>query len=313
MPFNNLIARGDVTEQVPVQELDSLLQLAREGSAALRLFTTSRVSTSVTRMPVLSALPVAYFVDGDTGLKQTTEMNWEGVNFNVEEIASIVPIPENVLDDSSFDIWGEVRPGLAEAIARTLDAAVFFGTNAPASWPDSIVEGAVAASNVFARGTTDQDSGGIAEDINQLVGLVEADGFDVNGFTATRGLRPRLRGARDTTGQMLADVGVNEIMGQPVVYSMRGLWPSGLSAAELIAGDFRAGRIAIRQDFTFKLLDQAVITDDSGNIVYNLPQQDMVALRVKFRVAFALANPITYDNSNDSTRYPFSVLRSPAS
>jgi HK97 family phage major capsid protein len=311
VPYNNLIARADVTEQIPVQELDSLLQVAREGSAALRLFTTSRVSTSVTRMPVLAALPVAYFVEGDTGLKQTTEMNWEGVNFNVEEIAAIVPIPENVLDDSSFDIWGEIRPGLGEAIARTLDGAVFFGTNAPTSWPNSIVEGAVAASNIYERGTATAAEGGLAEDINQLMSLVEADGFDVNGFTSTRSLRGLLRSARDTTGQKLMDVSQNEIEGSPVVYSMRGLWPSGNDAAELIAGDFRAGRIAIRQDFTFKLLDQAVITDDSGNIVYNLPQQDMVALRVKFRVAFALANPVTYDNSNDSTRYPFSVLRSP--
>jgi HK97 family phage major capsid protein len=312
VPYNNLIARADVTEQIPVQELDQLLAIAREGSAALRLFPTSRISTSVSRMPVLAALPVAYFVDGDTGLKQTTEMNWESVTFNVEEIAAIVPIPENVLDDSSFDIWSEVRPGLAEAITRTLDAAVFFGTNAPSSWPDSIVEGAVAASNIYARGTNAAAAGGVAEDLNQLMILVENDGFDVNGWAANRSVRGRLRGARDTTGQQLMDVSTNEIWGSPVAYPMRGLWPSGASVAELIAGDFNAGRIAIRQDFTFKLLDQAVITDDSGNIVYNLPQQDMVALRVKFRCAFALANPVTYDNTNDSTRYPFAVLRTPA-
>lgn len=312
MPFNNLIARADVTEQIPVAELDSLLDSAREGSAALRLFNTSRISTSTMRMPVLAALPVAYFVSGDTGLKQTTEMNWEGVDFNVEEIAAIVPVPENVLDDSSFDIWGEVRPGLGEAIARTLDAAIFFGTNKPSSWPTAIVSAAVTAGNVVARGTATQAQGGIAEDINDVMSAVEADGFDVNGFAANRSLRGLLRGARDTTGQKILDVSQNEIEGQPVVYPMRGLWPTGASAAELIGGEFRAGRIAIRQDFTFKLLDQAVITDDSGNIVYNLPQQDMVALRIKFRVAFAMANPVTYDNSNDTTRYPFAVLRSPA-
>ena len=49
--------------------------------------------------------------------------------------------------------------------------------------------------------------------------------------------------------------------------------------------------LGIRQDMTYKLLDQAVITDDTGKVIYNLPQQDMLALRVTFRAAFAIAEP----------------------
>jgi len=51
-----------------------------------------------------------------------------------------------------------------------------------------------------------------------------------------------------------------------------------------------------------------VIQDGSGNIVYNLAQQDMVALRAVLRLGFALPNPPTMMNETDATRFPFAVL-----
>ena len=99
------------------------------------------MGTAQTRMPVVSALPLAYFVTGDTGLKQTTEVNWDSVYLNAEEIAAIVPVPIAVLQDSGFDAERDLAPFLREAIGRTLDAAIFFGTNKPASWPADIAAG----------------------------------------------------------------------------------------------------------------------------------------------------------------------------
>ena len=64
---------------------------------------------------------MSYFVDGDIGYKQTTAQAWENVKLYAEEIACIVPIPENVLDDSEYDIWANVLPRLSEAIGATFD------------------------------------------------------------------------------------------------------------------------------------------------------------------------------------------------
>jgi HK97 family phage major capsid protein len=311
MPYNNLVSRSDVAALIPEDVASDVIQSAIEQSAALTLFPRVPMSSAQTRMPVLSALPTAYFVSGDTGLKQTTEMAWANKFLNVEELAVIVPIPEAVLDDAHFDVWGEVKPRLTESLGRALDSAIFFGTNKPASWPADIVSSAVAAGNNYTRGTNAAAAGGLAEDINQTMALVETDGFDVNGFVTRTTYKSKLRSARDTTGQKLLDVSTTTIEGQPLVYAMKGLWPTGSGSAEFIAGDWSQGILGVRQDLQYKILDQAVITDNTGAIIFNLPQQDMIALRVTFRCAWQVANPLNYENQSEATRFPFSVLRAP--
>jgi hypothetical protein len=135
VPYDSIISRTDADSLIPQGQADAVIKAATQESAALTLFNRAQLSTKVSRQPVMSALPVAYWVAGDTGLKQTTEAAWAGVDLVAEEIACMVPIPEAVVDDSSFDVWGELRPALAEAVAQVLDAAAIGGINKPASWP----------------------------------------------------------------------------------------------------------------------------------------------------------------------------------
>jgi hypothetical protein len=94
----------------------------------------------------------------------------------------------------------------AEAAGRTLDAAVFFGTNKPSSWPSDITTAAVAAGNTVNRATNNAAAGGIAQDISDVMATVEADGFDVNGIVAeprlSRALPRRARHARASRSWM---------------------------------------------------------------------------------------------------------------
>jgi HK97 family phage major capsid protein len=307
--YNNLISRSDSAALVPEEVSQEMLTNLSAQSAALGLSVRVPVARSQVRFPVLAALPTAYFVNGDTGLKQTSEVNWANKYLNIEEVAVIVPIPEAVLDDTAFDIWGAVRPLLEGAISRTIDAAILFGANKPASWPTNIAAAADAASNKVTRGTASAAAGGVAEDYNQLFGKVEADGFVVNGIASKTSMKSVLRSARDTTGQPLADVTNSQIMGEQVRWVAPGLWPlAATGSAEAIAGDWTQSVVGIRQDFTYKILDQAVITDNAGTIVYNLAQQDMIALRLVFRCGWQVANHINYEGSNDANQYPFAVL-----
>lgn len=314
MAYDNVTTRADLAALVPENVGAEIMKEAEEQSAVLRFFRRIDIPTGQTRFPVMSALPVVYWVDGDTGLKQTTEIAWTNKYINVEELAGILPIPDAVAEDLSFNIWDRARPLLAEAIGRQLDATVFFGDSATGlNFPTNITAAAVAAGNVYARGTNNAAAGGIAEDINQLFGLVEADGFDVSGIVSQRANRKRLRGARDTTGQKLLDVNEGSLDGVALQEAMRGLWPTGVSVAELFAGDFSEFMLGVRRDITFEVFNEGVIQDNTGAIIYNLMQQDMSALRVTFRAGWQVSNRVTREQPTESARYPVAVLRSPAS
>lgn len=311
MPYNSLVSRTDAAALVPEQVSSAMMANLNAQSVVLGLGNRIPIARNQVRFPVLSALPTAYFVSGDTGLKQTTEAAWDNKYLYVEEIATIVPIPEAVLDDAGFDVWAAIQPMMEQAIVRALDAAVIFGTNAPATWAaeGALVADAVAAGNVIARGTnTAGANGGLYKDLVQLVATLYADGYQPNGAVGNITLNGLLLGDLDANGlpKQLPPVVPN------IQWNLPGLWPTGNNAAELVVGDFQQLVVGVRQDMTYKLLTESVITDNTGAIIYNLPQQDMVALRLVFRAGYAVANPINYQQAVEGSRYPFAVLRSPA-
>jgi Phage capsid family len=317
MPYNTLVQRADVAALIPEEVSRAMLTTLADSSAALSLGTRIPVAATQVKFPVLSALPPAYWVAGDTGLKQTTTAAWAQKFLNIEELASIVPVPENVLEDTDFDIFAAIRPLMEQAIGRALDQAVFFGVNKPASQPTDIVAAAVAAANMTTRGTSTQAQGGLAGDISNLLATLENDGYLPTGGIGKTTLRGMVRMNRDTGGAQLGELAPDSWYGTPIQYPMRGLWPTGATPpglyAEAIVGDFDNLVVGVRRDMTWKLIDQGVLTDQAGVIQFNLPQQDMVAMRVTFRAGWQIANPINYDQPVEASRYPFAVLRSPAS
>lgn len=318
MPYNSLTDRTDVQALIAEQVSTAMLTGLTAESAAMAMFNRIAVPTNKTRFPVLAALPVAYFVDGDTGLKQTTEAAWDNKHLNIEEIAAIVPIPDAVLEDADYDLWETIRPMVLGAIARTLDAAVFFGTNKPALWPTGIAAAAIAAGNTFNRGTTTDAKGGVAEDLNQMNGALILDGYSPTGYVANPKMQTILRSARDTSGQLLSDIGgnVGSIWGAQTAYPMPGLWPNvattGQRNVELIGLQKENFILGVRKDVTVTVSNQAVLQNASGDIQYNLFQQDMTAFRVVFRVGWQVSNPLNYSQAAEANRYPAAVLQSPA-
>lgn len=306
--------RTDAEALIKEEVSQKIIGLVETQSVAMKLFNNVPMSKKITRQPVLASLAVAAWVNpSDTGFKTVSKARWENKYLTAEPIAVILPVPDDVLADADYDLWKLLETEGSRAIAQAFDATVFNGVNKPASFPAGLVQQAVAAGNVVTRGTASKANGGVAEDINQMMGMVEADGFDVTGFAANRRFRSIARGARDLNGQKLIDTSgdASMIEGLPVEY-LRGILPVGVSAPELLCGDFEQAIIGVRSDITMKVLDQASLYNADGTLMYALAQQDMTAIRLVARYAFVVANSVTVDNLVEANRFPFAVLNSPA-
>lgn len=293
----------------------------------MQLMPHVRMKRAQQRIPVMSQLPVAYWVTGasldarDIGMKQTTSLMWDNVYLNAEEMAVIVPIAKNLLDDMDYDFWSQTKPKITEAFGVALDDAVFFGTNAPTTFPPSIVSGANAAGNLVVAGTSTVD---FLDDVNNAMATVEADGFDVTGFWARRQVRAKLRGLRTTDKEFIyypdapptADSRVGMLFGEPIVFSNAGLasFATGATGYSMIGGQWDQSMLAIRDDISMEMFDTGVITDAGSPpvIQYNLLQQDMVALRVTARFAWAIPNPVNRQQPTKASRYPFFAIQQKA-
>ena len=133
---------------------------------------------------------------------------------------------------------------------------------------------------------------------------VEESGYNVNAILGGVGLKGKFRMMTDTTGQPLQTTEIGSVRRE---FMDNGVWNKNTST--LIAGDFSQAVYAIRQDVTYKVLTEAVIQDPTdGSILYNLAQDDMVALRVVMRLGWEIPNPVNALNETD-TRFPFASLK----
>lgn len=306
-----IVDRQAAEALIQEQLIETIQQDAPKQSVFMQLARKlPNMTSKQTRVPVLDMLPMAYWVNGDNGFKQTSEQAWDNVFLTAEELAVIVPVPEAVIDDASFDIMGEIQPRVVEAIGQRVDSAIIFGVNRPAGWPADIITRARQAGNNVAPGSgTDYYNLIMGE--NGLIDRVEKSGRMVTGAVSAMGMRAKLRGVRTNSGQPIFKSDMQgstqyALDGAPMYFPQNGSFDT--SVAQLVVGDWSQAVYAIRQDITVKILDQGVIQNPTTKeIQYNLAQQDMIALRVVFRMGWALPNPATRMDG-DRVTCPFAYL-----
>ena len=319
MSYTAMVDRTEAGPLIPEDVSNEIIKESTEKSFVLSAFKRRQMTRKQQRLPIFDRKPVAYFVNGDTGLKQTSDVRWDNIYLNAEELAVIVPVPDLLVEDAGFDIWAQLRPEITEAIAAKVDEAVFFGVDRPTQWPTGILQGATAASQVVTGGSSTLDVFG---DMNAAMMMLEDDGYDPMAWFARLQMRGILRNTRDANkGFLYPAAGPANTGGQSVGWKGE-VWNTPLFVSKMGFAGFAAGAAnaaafvldtdnficAVRDDINMKVFTEGVISDDTGKVVLNLMQQDAKALRVTFRMAWAMANPVTRMQPNRTLRYPAAVV-----
>lgn len=251
------------------------------GSSVMRLSTVQPMTSETQEFPVMTAGPGAYWV-GETERIKTSVAEWIFPKIVAKKIAVIVPCSREKLEDTTINVFGVVRPYIAEAFYKAIDSACLFGTNSP--FAKNIFGVASAAGNVIAEETNPK----LDLDISDVMALVENGGLDVNGFVAGYDLKNSLRKLRDVNGNQLYVTGVDSstLYSQPIEFSRNGAWDK--TKARAIAGDWKYSIIGIRDQIQYETLREATlqsVTMSDGKPL-SLAENDMVAIKATMRLGF---------------------------
>lgn len=291
-------ANIDISGQVPPEFSNQIISEATQASAVLSLANRIPMGTGVLQFPVPHAFPSAGFVSAPGGAKPWTDLALSNEVITAEEIAAVISIPDTMVDDSSINLWNYARPLLAEAIGATLDNAVLWGVDAPATFPAG---GIAAYANDIAAGIDAVDT------INQAMSSVENEGLQVTGSAADISVRGALRGVRDASQALLLGTtqvngrSVDTLYGVPITYVPFSADRQG----DFVTGAWRYLMLGVRQDIRYAMSTDGVILNPDGTVAVSAFQNNVTLMKVWARFGAVIVKPVTRRNPDGAN--PFAI------
>lgn len=278
---DSLFLKDNLAGFVPEEQATEIIKDVARGSSILRLSKVESMESDTKKIPVMTDGPGAYWV-GESERIQTSVATWIFPEMVAKKLAVIIPVTREKLNDTTINVFAELRPAIAEAFYTAIDAACLFGINSP--FAKNIFGVAQDAGNVVTVGTNPK----LDLDISDVMALVEDAGFDVNGFAAHYGIKNSLRKLRDENGAPLFAAGTNqnELYNNPIEFVRNGAWDK--TKAELIAANWNYSLVGIRQGIEYEILKEATlqsVTMADGKPL-SLAENDMVAIKATMRIGF---------------------------
>lgn len=302
------ISRSEVATLIEEAYADTLLSSAKEASTVLTAFPNVSMGSKLTHLPVLATLPEAGWVSESAtaagGVKPQSQVTWSDRTLVAEEIAVIIPIHENVVDDATVGVLSEIAQLGGQAIGKKLDQAVLFGTDKPASWvsPD-LLSASVTAGQVTNTVDGAANASDLVGGVNQVAEAIATAGYAPDTLVSSLAMRYQVANLRDGNG--LPIFRDESFAGFRTFFNRNGAWAPASASAFIV--DSTRVRVGVRSDITVKFLDQATL--GTGESQINLAERDMVALRLKARYAYVLGNGATAIGADKT---PVGVVAPPA-
>jgi HK97 family phage major capsid protein len=296
---------SDFSGIIPHEYSQQIIDEVEQQSAVLQLAQTMPMGTRITELPVTGKLPAAQWVHGagappaGSGRKPYTDLFLKPQVITAEEIAAVVAIPQQYLDDNTINLWNWARPKMAEAIAVKLDETVLFGGTAgtvPASFPVGGVASNTYSTAVGGGAGPFPTAIDAVDAVNNAMSLVENQGLAVTGHSADIGAKGRFRGVRDQTGALLLgteQVGNSQrptLYGERIAYSQ---YASNTNNINFITGAWDYLVIGVREDIRFRIDPSGVIADAAGVVQVSGFQDNVVPCKIWARFGCTIIKPVT--------------------
>ena len=271
---------------VPNVISDEIIGMAVRGSSILRLSKVERMESDNKTFSVMKKGVGAFWVK-EAGRIQNSTPEWDFPKMDAEKIAVIIPVTKEKMRDTTIDVFGTLRPYIAEAFYEAIDSACLFGTGSP--FATSVYDVVNTSGQAVAVGTNAK----LDLDISDVMAAVEKAGFDVDGFVAGLDFKNSLRKLRDADGNQLyvEGVGQKQLYSLPIEFNRANSWDNTKALA--IAGEWKYSVVGIRDELEYETLQEATlhnITMADGKPL-SLVENDLIALKVTMRLGFTIVQP----------------------
>ena len=278
---------------IPTELMAEVLRIAQiYGVARANMFYLPFSGPGNSRTIPSLGTSVNVFWTGEGAKKGSTQPKFNIVNQTLKKLTAIVPMTEEILEDSAIDLTSLIGTLLGEAVAKEEDIQFFTGTGSP--WT-----GVLNNSDV---NHVDQASGDVyqltADDLLDMQDETPAGALPGSKYYLNRKTLSIVRKLKSLTGEYIFQAPAGGLPGTiwdfPYVLSEAFPAPADVQDGDayILFGNLQKSCVlGDKQQVRVKLLDQATVTDTDGSTSINLAEQDMIALRMVERVGYVCALP----------------------
>ncbi|MEG0844443.1 MAG: phage major capsid protein [Romboutsia sp.] len=268
--------KDNLKGSVPTEIANTVIKNIVDKSTAFKICSHTDMTSDKKVLPMLSDTGKAYWVDEGEEIG-TSVHGWEYPALEAKKLAVIIPCTKEKADDSVLNVMNEIKQGISDAFIKSIDSAIFFGTNSP--FDTNICE---TAANIIMR----EDGKNIDITLSEAMSSIELNDLTPNGIVAPIRAKNELRTLRDSSGNAIVINGgatESNMYNTPIHYPVSNSFDA--SKADFLVGDFTKSIIGTRNSITYEVLDQATV----GGV--NLAERDLIAIKCTLRIGFKVVNP----------------------